>query len=162
MNFKHDLLLPSFSTEDFNPTKLRDLQNLDWSEDSVLQGLNYERGFLDPASAIPLPPDPSKALDFYTNAVELDPLNKQAFQLKGLLLKSLGRFPESEEALKQAFKLDPEDSELEILLQDMMLRNRTAATTGTVTGTTTGREAEMKEAENELRGIRDTHKYEFV
>ena len=77
----------------------------------------------------------------------------------------MGRLPESEEALKQAFKLDPDDSELEMLLQEVMLKNRTATTTGTAvtgTGTVTGREAEMKEAENELRGIRDRQKYEFV
>lgn len=156
MNFKQDLLLPSICTEDFNPAKLRDLQNLDWSEDSVLQGLNYERGFLDPSSGLPHPPDPAKALDFYTNAVELDPLNKQAFQLKGLLLKSMGRLPESEESLKQAFKLDPDDPELEMLLEEVMMRNRSASTGG-------GKELEMKEAELEVRGIRDDRqKYEFV
>ena len=57
-----------------------------------MQGLNYERGFSDPETGLPIPPDSIKALDFYTNALELDPLNKQAFQLKGLLLKSLGRY----------------------------------------------------------------------
>ena len=132
---------------------------MDWSEDSVLQGLNYERGFLEPSpsSGLPHPPDPYKALDFYTNAVELDPLNKQAFQLKGLLLKTLRRFPESEEALKQDFKLDPDDPELEMLLQEVMLRNRTATTIGT------SKEAEMKETEYEIRGIRDDRqKYDFV
>lgn len=61
-------------------------------------------------------PDSNRALEFYTNAIELDPLNKQAFQLKGILLKRLSRYSEAEEALKQAFKLDSEDIELEELL----------------------------------------------
>ena len=55
-------------------------------------------------------------MEFYNNAIELDPLNKQAYQLKGLLLKNLERLDESEEALKQAFKLDNEDQELESIL----------------------------------------------
>jgi hypothetical protein len=41
-----------------------------------MQGLNYERGFSDPETGLPIPPDSIKALDFYTNALELDPLNK--------------------------------------------------------------------------------------
>lgn len=44
--------------------------------------------------------------------------------MKGLLLKSLSRFAEAEECLKQAFKLDSEDLELESILQDVMLANR--------------------------------------
>jgi lipoprotein NlpI len=34
-------------------------------------------------------PNYDKALEFYNNAIELDPLNKQAFVAKGLLLKKL-------------------------------------------------------------------------
>ena len=41
-----------------------------------MQGLNYEKGFTDPETGLPILPDPNKALDFYTNALELDPLNK--------------------------------------------------------------------------------------
>ena len=81
MNSSNDILVHNFPSgeSDFNASKLRDMQNLDWSEDSVLQGLNYEKGFLDPQTGLEISPDPLKALDFYTNAVELDPLNKQAF-----------------------------------------------------------------------------------
>jgi Flp pilus assembly protein TadD len=41
-----------------------------------------------------------RALEFYTNAAELDPLNKEALQLKGLALKKLKKFEEAESALK--------------------------------------------------------------
>jgi hypothetical protein len=34
-------------------------------------------------------PNFDRALEFYSNASELDPLNKEALQLKGLLLKKL-------------------------------------------------------------------------
>lgn len=69
-------------------------------------------------------PNATKALEFYTNAIELDPLNKQALQLKGLLLKSLGMLKESEEVLIKAFKLDPDDAEVEQILQAVMLQTR--------------------------------------
>lgn len=40
------------------------------------------------------------------------------------MLKSLQRYSESEEVLKQAFKLDPNDRELELILQNVMILNR--------------------------------------
>jgi len=54
----------------------------------------------------------------------LDPLNKQALQLKGLLQKKLQLFTEAEETLIKAFKLDPEDREIEQILQSVMIVNR--------------------------------------
>ena len=116
----------SFASGDcgFNAGKIREMQNLDWAEDSVFQGLQYEKGFFDEELKAQVEPDSTRALEFYSNAIELDPLNKQALQLKGLLLKSLSRFAEAEECLKQAFKLDSEDLELEAILQDVMLANR--------------------------------------
>jgi hypothetical protein len=42
------------------------MQNLDWSEDCVYHGLECESEEN---------PDYNKALDFYNNAIELDPLN---------------------------------------------------------------------------------------
>jgi tetratricopeptide (TPR) repeat protein len=43
------------------------MQNLDWSEDSVMQALHHEQLG-----------ESEKALEFYDNAIELDPLNRQA------------------------------------------------------------------------------------
>ena len=78
-----------------------------------MQGLEFEKaGELE------------RALEFYSNAAELDPLSKQALQLKGLLLKKLGRFSDAEEALKQALKLGEEDRELELVLSQVMVANR--------------------------------------
>jgi hypothetical protein len=39
-------------------------------------------------------------------------------------LKSLLKLDEAEECLKQAFKLDPDDRELETILEDVMVLNR--------------------------------------
>ena len=80
--------------------KLREAQNLDWAEDAIAQGLEHEQNS-----------NFERALEFYVNAVELDPLNKQALQLKGLLLKRMERHLESEESLKQALKLMDSDDE---------------------------------------------------
>lgn len=48
-------------------------------------------------------------MEFYNYAIDLDPLSKDAFQAKGILLKKLNRLEESEKALKEAFKLDNDD-----------------------------------------------------
>jgi hypothetical protein len=44
----------------------------------VHQGLMYETGFLDSETQLMVEPDKGKALELYSNAIELDPLNKQA------------------------------------------------------------------------------------
>ena len=48
------------------------MQNLDWSEDSLYHGLQYETEGNDLGVDV----DYSKALEFYNNAIDLDPLNK--------------------------------------------------------------------------------------
>lgn len=50
-----------------------------------------------------------KALEFYNNSAELDPLNKQALIAKGILLKKMGKMEEAEASLKEAFKVDSSD-----------------------------------------------------
>ena len=101
------------SRNNFNYEKLRDMQNLDWAEDSLYQGLQYEKG---EKNDLGVAQDFNKALEFYDNAIELDPLNKEAFQAKGLLLKRMERFEEAEAVLKEAYKLDYEDGEIEAVL----------------------------------------------
>lgn len=76
------------------------MQNLDWAEDSIYQGLQFENGFTDESTGEVTEPNSVRALEFYNNAIELDPLNKQALQLKGILLKKQEKYQESEEALK--------------------------------------------------------------
>jgi hypothetical protein len=51
------------------------MQNLEWSEDSCYQGLQYEQGFVKDDGE-KQESDTTRALEFYTNAIELDPLNK--------------------------------------------------------------------------------------
>eukprot|EP00347_Sterkiella_histriomuscorum_P017412 403349474 len=104
-----------FQADEFNFQKLRDAQNLDWAEDSIYQGLQSEQN-----------EDFDKALDFYNYAIDLDPLSKDAFQAKGILLKKLNRLDEAETALKEAFKLDNDDRDLELLLREVMLLHRHA------------------------------------
>jgi len=60
----------------------------------------------------------------------LDGLNKEAWLRKGILLKhkQFQAFKESEECLKTALKLDPDDPQIEQALQDIMLINRRSAT----------------------------------
>lgn len=89
-------------------------------------------------------PNFDRALEFYSNASELDPLNKEALQLKGLLLKKLQKMQESEAALKQAFKLDPDDAELEILLQEVMISNRQVDSSNQVQVSVTAHDVEIK------------------
>ena len=43
----------------------------------MLEGLRYEKGFTDDSGQV-VQPDSNRALEFYNNAIELDPLNKQA------------------------------------------------------------------------------------
>jgi hypothetical protein len=62
---------------------------LDWAEDSILQGLKLEESQRDEGEVTDA--NSLRALEFYNNAIELDPLNKQALQLKGILLKKLGQ-----------------------------------------------------------------------
>lgn len=52
------------------------MQNLDWAEDSIMQGLQYESGFTDASAGELVEANTNKALEFYNNAIELDPLNK--------------------------------------------------------------------------------------
>ena len=102
LNYKKDSLVHNYTGGEcgFSFMKLREAQNLDWAEDAIAQGLEHEQNS-----------NFERALEFYVNAVELDPLNKQALQLKGLLLKRLERHLESEESLKQALKLMDSDDE---------------------------------------------------
>lgn len=51
-------------------------------------------------------------------------MSKQALQLKGLMLKKLGRLSEAEEVLKQALRLGDDDKELELVLSQVMIANR--------------------------------------
>ena len=53
-------------------------------------------------------------------------MNKEAWICKGTLLKSnqFQAYKESEECLKTALKLDPDDPQIEKALQDIMLINR--------------------------------------
>ncbi len=49
---------------------------MEWAEDSVMEGLKCEKGEgLDQNGE----PQYNRALEFYNNAIELDPLNKQAY-----------------------------------------------------------------------------------
>lgn len=92
---------------------MRDAQNLDWAEDSVYQGLMSEQA-----------DDFEKALDFYNYAIDLDPLSKDAHLSKGLLLKKMNKFEEAEKSLKEAFKIDNDDEQLEMVLREVMIINR--------------------------------------
>ncbi|CDW82796.1 tpr repeat protein [Stylonychia lemnae] len=111
---RQDNIIYDFSVDNFNPNKLRDMQNLDWAEDSIYQGLQCEQV-----------EDFDKALEYYNYAIDLDPLSKDGHQAKGILLKKLERFEESEKALKEGLKLDPEDEDLEQILKEVMIINRT-------------------------------------
>ena len=42
LQYKDDLIIPDPDYNEFNFQKIRDLQNINWSEDCVLQGLRYE------------------------------------------------------------------------------------------------------------------------
>lgn len=44
--------------------------------------------------------------------------------MKGLVLKRMERFQEAEEALKQALKLADDDEDLELMLSQVMVANR--------------------------------------
>lgn len=65
-------------------------------------------------------------MECYQTAIDLDSMNKDAWLRKGTLLKTqqFQAFKESEECLKTALKLDPDDPQIEQALQDIMLINR--------------------------------------
>ena len=124
--------------------KLREIQNIQWGQDAVVSGDDLQAQALALSRSTELSHSAQAqqlrlqqaqqmnmaAMEWYQKAIELDSLNKEAWLKKGLLLKSqqFQAFKESEEYLKTALKLDPDDGNIEQALQDIMLINRRAAT----------------------------------
>lgn len=86
------------SNVNFDYTKLRDMQNMDWAEESIRYG--------DELKAQGKPPE--EILKYYESAIDLDGLNTTAYILKGDILMQLNKIEEAMEAYKVAHRLDPE------------------------------------------------------
>jgi len=84
----------------FSYTKIRDYQNIEWSEQSVAAGA--QQNSLS---------NSARALECYNNAVELDPLNKQAYIARGDFLANQEKFEDAIKEFRKALTLDPENDE---------------------------------------------------
>ena len=122
--------------------KLREIQNIQWAQDAVVSGDEMQAqslAMVGQAAMGTIPQDQAQqaqsqlnmaAMEWYQKAIDLDTMNKDAWLRKGLLLKTnqFQAYKESEECLKTALKLDPDDSQTEAALQEIMVINRRSAT----------------------------------
>lgn len=69
--------------------KVREMQNLKWSEDAIQQAIIFEQQF-----------KLKEAIECYQTAVELDNLSKKGFAGKGILEMKIGDYQAAEESLK--------------------------------------------------------------
>jgi tetratricopeptide (TPR) repeat protein len=71
---------------------------MDDTEEFVLRGKSFlESGDFD------------KALDFFEQALLLNPKNPDLWNYKGIVLRSLGRYAESIDCFNNSLKIDPRD-----------------------------------------------------
>eukprot|EP00826_Nyctotherus_ovalis_P058024 TRINITY_DN7952_c0_g1_i2.p2 TRINITY_DN7952_c0_g1~~TRINITY_DN7952_c0_g1_i2.p2 ORF type:complete len:246 (+),score=71.24 TRINITY_DN7952_c0_g1_i2:624-1361(+) len=87
------------SNVNFDYTKLRDMQNMDWAEESIRYGEELK------VQGKP----PEEILKYYESAIDLDGLNATAHILKGDILMQINKIEEAMEAYKIAHRLDPEN-----------------------------------------------------
>ena len=91
------------------PPRIREAQNICWADECVLEARKREVELRVPSlhHAEKL----SLALRAYDNAVELDPLNRDAYWSKAMLLEREGRKEDELAELKKMLKLFPDDEE---------------------------------------------------
>lgn len=121
LKYKEDKMIFQ-SNLNFDYTKLRDMQNMDWAEESIKYGLELKAHGANPKDL----------LKYYESAIELDALNNTAHILKGDTLMQLKRIEDAIEAYKIALKLNPNDKETQRKYREasMMLgRNESSGTT---------------------------------
>jgi len=109
LKYKDDKMIYQ-SNINFDYARLRDMQNMDWAEESVKYGqVMRERG-----------EKPEAVLKYYESALELDALNKAAHILRGDTLVELNRIEDAIEAYKIALKLDTKDKELQKKIEKLL------------------------------------------
>ena len=55
--------------------------------------------------------DYDNALDFFEQALLIDPTNPDLWNFKGITLRSLGRYDEASDCYNKSLKIDPRDKE---------------------------------------------------
>jgi len=95
LKYKEDKMIFQ-SNLNFDYTKLRDMQNMDWAEESIRYGEELKAQGKTP----------EEVLQYYESAIDLDALNATAYVLKGDVLVQMGKVEEAVEAYKMAYKLD--------------------------------------------------------
>ena len=72
--------------------------------DDVLALLEFGKKRLDAG-------DYDNALDFFEQALLIDPTNPDLWNFKGITLRSLGRYDEASDCYNKSLKIDPRDKE---------------------------------------------------
>ena len=102
LKYKEDKMIYQ-SNLNFDYTKLRDMQNMDWAEESIKYGDELKGQGARP----------EEILKYYESAIDLDALNQTAHVLKGDILVQLKRFEDAKNSYKTAIKLKPQDKKAE-------------------------------------------------
>ena len=102
------------SNINFDYTKLRDMQNIDWAEESIKYGETLKAQGAQPEAV----------LKYYESAIGLDPLNKAAYIFKGDALIKMNKLEDAVDSYKVAIKLDSNDKATEKKLENLLMSMR--------------------------------------
>jgi len=99
----------------FSYAKIREYQNIDWSEQCVQAGLEQNKHS-----------NAARALEYYNNAIDLDPLNKNAYIARGSLLTDQEKFEDAIKEFRKALRLEPENADAQVHVSETMKKMKEA------------------------------------